>query len=89
MWVQEEQRNGGYFAVRQLQVKCLEQRQDLYFLFTDLTKVFDTVSRPGVWSILSKLGCLRFLQDGMTARVIENGNVSDPFPVTNGHTKRY
>ena len=25
----------------------------------------------------------------MTARVIENGNVSDPFPVTNGQTKRY
>ena len=56
------------FAVRQLQEKCLEQRQDLYLLFIDLTKAFDTVSRPGVWSILSKLGCLRFLHDGQSHR---------------------
>ena len=45
------------FAVRQLQEKCLEQRQELYLLFLDLTKAFDTVSRPGLWSILSKLSC--------------------------------
>ncbi|KAL8597535.1 hypothetical protein ACOMHN_033406 [Nucella lapillus] len=79
------------FAVRQLQEKCLEQYQDLYVLFIDLTKAFDTVSRPGLWSILSKHSCppkfismVRSLQDGMVARVIENGDVSDPFPVTNG-----
>ena len=79
------------FAIRQLQAKCLEQRQDLYLLFTDLTKAFDTVSRPGLWSILSKLGCppkfismVRSLHDGMMARIIENGDVSDPFPVMNG-----
>ena len=79
------------FTVCQLQEKCLEQRQVLYLLFIDLTKAFDTVSRPGLWSILSKLGCppkfismVRSLHDGMMARVIENGNVSDPFPVTNG-----
>ena len=79
------------FAVCQLQEKRLEKRQVLYLLFIDLTKAFDTVSRPGLWSILSKLGCspkfismVRSLHDGMMARVIENGNVSDPFPVTNG-----
>ena len=79
------------FAVRQLQEKCLEQRQDLYFLFIDLTKAFDTVNRPDLWSILSKLGCppkftsiVWSLHDGMMARVKENGDVSDPFPVTNG-----
>ena len=27
---------------------------------------------------------VRSLYDGMMARVIENGDVSDPFPVTNG-----
>ena len=32
------------FAVRQLQETCLEQRQDLYLLFIDITKAFDTVS---------------------------------------------
>jgi len=79
------------FAIRQLQEKCIEQRQDLYLLFIDLTKAFDTVSRPGLWSILSKLGCppkfvrvVRSFHDGMMARVIENGDVSEPFPVTNG-----
>ena len=66
------------FAGRQLREKCLEQRQDLYFLFIDLTKAFDTVSRPGLLSILSKLGCpLKFISmvrsphDGLMARVIE------------------
>ena len=79
------------FAVRQLQEKCIEQHQDLYLLFIDLTKAFDTVSRPGLWSILSKLGCppkfvraVRSFHDGMMARVIENGDASEPFPVTNG-----
>ena len=79
------------FAARQLQEKCLEQRQDLYLLFVDLSKAFDTVRRPGLWSILSKLGCppkfismVRSLYDGMMARVIENSDVSDPFAVTNG-----
>ena len=84
------------FAVRQLQEKCLEQRQDLCLLFIDLTKAFDTVSRPGLWSVLSKLGCppkfismVWSLHDGMMARVIENGDVSDLFPVTNGVKQGY
>ncbi|XP_071509496.1 uncharacterized protein [Diadema antillarum] len=33
------------FALRQLQEKCREQNQNLYFLFVDLAKAFDTVSR--------------------------------------------
>ena len=79
------------FAVRQLQEKCVEQHQDLFLLFLDLTKAFDTVSRPGLWVILSKLGCppkfvraIQSFHDGMMASVVENGDVSDPFPVTNG-----
>ena len=79
------------FALRQLQEKCLEQHQHLYILFVDLTKAFDTVSRPGLWAILSRLGCppkfvsmIRALHEGMMARVTENGKVSEPFPVTNG-----
>ncbi|XP_063590561.1 uncharacterized protein LOC134767494 [Penaeus indicus] len=81
------------FALRQLQEKCIEQRQDLYLFFIDLTKAFDTASRPGLWSILSKLGCppkfvraVRSFHDSMMARVIENGDVSEPFPVTNGRS---
>ena len=75
------------FAIRQLRERCLEQRQDLYLLFTDLTEAFNTVSRPGLWSILSKLGCppkfismVRSLHDGMMARVTENGNKAASWP---------
>jgi len=79
------------FAIRQIQEKCREQNQSLYLLFVDLTKAFDTVSREGLWKILLKLGCPKKLvdiissfHDGMMARVVEDGIVSDPFPVTNG-----
>ena len=79
------------FTVRQLQEKCVEQHQDLYLLFIDLTKAFDTVSRPGLWSILAKLGCppsfiriVRSFHDGMMARVLHDGDLSEPFPVSNG-----
>ena len=44
------------FAVRQLQEKW--QRQDMYLLFIDMTKAFDTVSRHGLWSILSRSAAL-------------------------------
>ena len=77
------------FAIRQLQEKCVEQHQDL--LFIDLTKAFNTVNRAALWAILSKLGCpprfvqiIRSFHDGMFCRVIENGDASDPFPVSNG-----
>ena len=79
------------FAIRQLQEKCVEQHQDLHLLFIDLTKAFDTVNRAALWAILSKLGrpprfvqIIRSFHDGMFCRVIENGDASDPFPVSNG-----
>ncbi len=43
------------FAVRQIQEKCLEQQMDLYAVFIDLTKAFDTVNREALWTILRKL----------------------------------
>ena len=79
------------FAARQLQEKCREQNRDLYATFVDLTKAFDTVSRDGLWRIMGKYGCpskfisiVRQFHDGMEARVLENGDASDAFPVTNG-----
>ena len=57
----------------------------------DLTKAFDTVSREGLWKIMAKFGCpakfiamVRLFHDGMLARVQNDGEFSDPFPVTNG-----
>ena len=79
------------FAARQLQEKSMEQHQDLYMTFVDLTKAFDTVSREGLWKIMSKFGCpdrfvkiVRQFHDGMMARVLDDGSASDPFQVTNG-----
>ena len=79
------------FAARQLQEKCQEQNLDLYSIFIDLTKAFDSVSRDGLWKIMAKFGCprkfiamVRQFHDGMQARVQDNGEMSEPFPVTNG-----
>ena len=79
------------FTARQLQDKCQEQNVDLYMTFVDLTKAFDTVSREGLWKIMAKFGCpAKFIamvwqfHDGMLARVQNDGEFSDPFPVTNG-----
>ena len=79
------------FTARQLQEKCQEQNVDLYMTFVNLTKAFDTVSREGLWKIMAKFGypakfieTVRQFHDGMLARVQNDGEFSDPFPVTNG-----
>ena len=76
------------FTTRQLQEKCQEQNVDLYMTFVDLTKAFDTVF--GLWKIMAKFGCpakfiamVRQFHDGLLARVQNDGEFSDPFPVTN------
>ena len=85
------------FTARQLKKKkkkkkkCQEQNVDLYMIFVDLTKAFDTVSREGLCKIMAKFGCpskfiamVRQFHDGMLARVQNDGEFSDLFPVTNG-----
>ena len=79
------------FAARQLQEKCQEQYDDLFITFIDLTKAFDTVCRGGLWQIMEKFGCprtftplVRQLHDEMRAIVLDNGDTSASFPVTNG-----
>ena len=64
------------FTARQLQEKCQEQNVDLYTIFVDLTKAFDTVGCEGLWKIMAKFGCpAKFIamvwqfHDGMLARV--------------------
>ena len=79
------------FSARQLQEKCQEQNIDLYTVFIDLTKAFDYISRDGLWKIMAKFGCsrkfinvIRQFHDGMKANILENGDLSPAFPVTNG-----
>ena len=71
------------FLLRQLQEKCIEQHKDLFLIFIDPTKAFDTVSRDGLWAILAKIGCpakfaniIRSFHGGMLARVIDGRDIS-------------
>ena len=64
--------------------------------FVDLTKAFDTVSREGLWKIMAKFGCpakfiamVRQFHDGLLARVQNDGEFYDPFPLTNGVKQCY
>ena len=82
------------FAARQLQEKCQEQYDDLVITFIDLTKAFETLCRDGLWQIMEKSGCPRKytalvcqLPDGMRATVLDSGDTSYSFPVTNGVTQ--
>ena len=68
-----------------------ECKNNIYMAFVDLTKAFDTVSRDGLWKIISKFGCPfrllvmdRLFHDGMKTRVQNNGALFEPFQVTNG-----
>ena len=77
------------FTARQLEEKFQEQNVDLYMTFVDLTKAFNTVSRDGLWKIMAMFGfpprfiaMVRKFHDGMQARVQNDGEYSEPFPVT-------
>lgn len=79
------------FSLRQLQEKCREQRQPLYIAFIDLTKAFDLVSREGLFSILSKIGCppkllsiIRSFHDDMQGTVVFDGSSSEAFDIRSG-----
>ena len=79
------------FALRQLQEKSVFQNQDLYLLFIDLTKAFDTINREGLWRILEKAGCpphfvgiIHSFHDDMKASVSEGSENSPLFDVTSG-----
>ena len=79
------------FVLRQLQEKCIEQHQELYMVFVDLTKAFDAVNRPLLWEVLRKFGyppkflsILGALHDGAMVRVVGEGGKSEPFLVTSG-----
>ncbi|KAJ1103869.1 hypothetical protein NDU88_001290 [Pleurodeles waltl] len=78
------------FIVCQLQ-KCQEQDRELYTTFVDLPKAFHSVSRLGLWRIMSNCGCpyrfilmVRQLHDGMMASILDDCETSEDFPVTNG-----
>ena len=86
------------FTARRLQ-KCREQQCKLCSVFVDLTKAFDSVDRTELLSgkfcsrsaapqtsspSSAPFTIIRSFHEGMRASVIENGEVSPNFEVTNG-----
>ena len=68
------------FTARQLHEKYQEQNVDLYVMFIDLTKAFETVSRDGLWKIMAKfaypprfIAMMRQFHDVMQARMQNDG----------------
>ena len=49
------------FAARQVQEKCREQNLDLYMVFVDLTKAFDTISEMVYGRYYERLAALTCL----------------------------
>ena len=79
------------FSLRQLQEKCREQRLPLHIFFVDLTKAFDTGSRPGLYMVLQRIRCPPILHklimsfhEDMKAFVQFDGSTSDNFDVRGG-----
>ena len=65
---------GMTYMLRLLQEKCREQQRDLFAVFVDLSKTFDTVDRELLWKNLGKLGCpvkfvcvIKSFHDGINA----------------------
>ena len=79
------------FVLCELHDKCQEQNKGLYATLVDLTKACDSVGRTRLCFILKQLGHPpNFLQLVIQLHKIQhyhtrlNGDLSEPFPITNG-----
>ena len=77
MWLQGDRSTiDMIFSLRQIQEKAVEQYRDLYVIFIDFRKVFDTVDRLLLWKVLGAFGgpprlvkIIREFHDGTKGRV--------------------
>ena len=81
----------GIFTLRQLMEKTKQQRQNLYMVFVDFTKAFDTVNREFLFKVLGKLGSppklirlIESLYSQVHARFIVDGVLTEPFKYNSG-----
>ena len=79
------------FTLRQVQEKCREQNCPLSIAFVDLTKAFDTVSRPALYTVLRNIGCppkllslITSFHEEMTGCIQFDGNILEKFGIKNG-----
>ena len=79
------------FVARQLVEKSVEHDSELFVLFVDLKKAYDSVPRAALWRVLQRLGVpphmvglIRSLHEGMVARVRVDGALTENISVRNG-----
>ena len=78
------------FSARILQEQCRENNVDLYMVFIDLTKAYDTVNRKFLWKLLERFGAprklvklIRLMHDGMKGSLVGDEE-AEPFGIENG-----
>ena len=77
------------FTIRQLH-KAIEHQAKQFFIFVDLKKVYDSVSREALWLALRKLGVpvlidiIRSFHDNMNASIRVDGELLEEIEVNNG-----
>ena len=79
------------FCARQLMKKAREHRSDLFMLFVDLCKAYDSIPRQALWLALHKYGIpphliqlIQSLHEGMKAEVAVGGTICPVIEVNNG-----
>ncbi|CAG9118026.1 unnamed protein product [Plutella xylostella] len=78
-------------ALRIIIEQCSEWQSDLYLLFVDFEKAFDTVRWSALWKALERKGIpmkiinlIRALYDNSSCRVLHSGKLSDPIKLRAG-----
>ena len=79
------------YCARQLVEKAREHNTQIFMLFIDLRKAYDSIPRSPLWHVLEKYGIpptllsiIRSLHDGMKAEVTVDGNLTPNIEVCNG-----
>ena len=82
------------FSIRQLQEKSIEQNRDLFIVFVDFSKAFDSVNRAVLWYTLDRfdypdvlLQMIKAFHEDATVVVAVGGEVSESVPM-NCRTKQ-
>ena len=79
------------FVVKQLAEKAVEHRAKQFFIFVDLRKAYDSVSREALWEVLGKLGVpermieiIKSFHHNMEASIRVDEELLDRIEVKNG-----
>ena len=96
MWLQNFTFHNKYdFSVRQIHEKAIEQQQEIFIVFVDFSKAFDTVDRDLLWQVFRTFGCperlmviIRLFHDGKKTNVCGGDEQANNFPINHGTKQR-